>query len=176
MFSALKYSFLHYESCVSSLVDYSFLLHFNKKMKFKKGKYPNGIEIFTFSVWANELFVWSAVCIDFKKIWQMVIIWSENMLKVNLMYSWWLKEFRWVKVSRLWTLDEFQYKHGFTLSWRMSLFYIEASPLIFSASQWTGFYVIRTTVMKELNNQLLNFAHEVLAGYWTKAYPRFFWQ
>ena len=29
--------------------------------------------------------------------------------------------------------------------------HIETSPLIYSANQWTGFYMIRPTVMKELN-------------------------
>ena len=29
-------------------------------------------------------------------------------------------------------------------------YYRETSPLIFSANQWTGFYMIETSVMKEL--------------------------
>ena len=37
-----------------------------------------------------------------------------------------------------------------TLSWRRPLPY-RASPLIFSANQWTGFYMITASVMKELN-------------------------
>ena len=34
------------------------------------------------------------------------------------------------------------------------LYHIETSLLIFSANQWTGFYVIETSVMKELNTPL----------------------
>ena len=30
-------------------------------------------------------------------------------------------------------------------------YYVETNPLICSADQWTGFYMIRTSVMKELN-------------------------
>ena len=30
-------------------------------------------------------------------------------------------------------------------------YYIETSPLIYRANQWTGFYMIGTSVMKELN-------------------------
>ena len=32
-------------------------------------------------------------------------------------------------------------------------YHIETITLIFSASQWTGFYMIGTSVMKELNPQ-----------------------
>ena len=32
----------------------------------------------------------------------------------------------------------------------------ETSPLIFSASQWTGLYVIETSVMKELSYKILS--------------------
>ena len=32
-----------------------------------------------------------------------------------------------------------------------SPYHIETSPLICSANQWTGFYMIGTSVMKELN-------------------------
>ena len=31
-------------------------------------------------------------------------------------------------------------------------YYIETSPLIYIANQWTGFYMIATFVMKELNS------------------------
>ena len=41
-----------------------------------------------------------------------------------------------------------------------SPYHIETSPLICSANQWTGFYMVRTSVMKELNN-------------WKVAFPRF---
>ena len=30
-------------------------------------------------------------------------------------------------------------------------YHIETSPLIYRANQWTGFYMIGTSVMKELN-------------------------
>ena len=33
-------------------------------------------------------------------------------------------------------------------------YHIETSPLICSASQWTGFYMITTPVMKKLNDLL----------------------
>ena len=36
------------------------------------------------------------------------------------------------------------------LSWRRS-YHIETSPLIYRVNQWTGFYMIETSVMKELN-------------------------
>ena len=32
-------------------------------------------------------------------------------------------------------------------------YYVETSPLICSANQWTGFYMIRTSVMKELSTE-----------------------
>ena len=31
---------------------------------------------------------------------------------------------------------------------------IETSPLICSANQWTGFYMITVSIMKELNNEV----------------------
>ena len=40
-------------------------------------------------------------------------------------------------------------KIDLTLSWR-GLLYIETSPLICRANQWTGFYMITASVMKEL--------------------------
>ena len=40
-----------------------------------------------------------------------------------------------------------------TLSWRY-LYHIEISPLICRANQWTGFYMIGTSVMKELRKNL----------------------
>ena len=42
-----------------------------------------------------------------------------------------------------------------TLSWRSS-HHIETSPLICSAYQWTGFYMIGTSVMKELKARFLS--------------------
>ena len=36
-----------------------------------------------------------------------------------------------------------------THSWRRSLYHIETSMIIGSANQWTGFYMIGTSVMKE---------------------------
>ena len=43
-------------------------------------------------------------------------------------------------IFRLWWL---------TLSWRSS-YHIETNPIIFRANQWTGFYMIRSAVKKEL--------------------------
>ena len=34
-------------------------------------------------------------------------------------------------------------------------YHIETSPLIYSANQWTGFYMIKVSVMKELNMPFL---------------------
>ena len=45
-----------------------------------------------------------------------------------------------------------------TLSWRRSLLY-RNQPFICSANQYTGFYMIRTIVMKELNTQICRFAN-----------------
>ena len=42
-----------------------------------------------------------------------------------------------------------------TLSWR-SPYHIETSPLICSANQWTGFYMIWTSIMKELSKKILH--------------------
>ena len=36
------------------------------------------------------------------------------------------------------------------------LCHIESSPLICRANQWTGFYMIGTSVMKELNQEIKN--------------------
>ena len=35
-------------------------------------------------------------------------------------------------------------------------YHIETSPLIYSVNQWTGFYIIRTSVMKELSSILVD--------------------
>ena len=43
--------------------------------------------------------------------------------------------------------------HFLTPSWRRSNYRIETSPLIWSANQWTGFYMIRTSIMKELRKK-----------------------
>ena len=40
-----------------------------------------------------------------------------------------------------------------TLSWRRPLSYIETSPLICRANQWTCFYIITASVLKELNSE-----------------------
>ena len=39
-------------------------------------------------------------------------------------------------------------------------YHIETSPLICSANQWAGFYMITTSVMKELNYTLYNRYHQ----------------
>ena len=44
----------------------------------------------------------------------------------------------------------FFYSYNLTLTWRRCLSHIETSPLICSANQWTGFYMIWTSVVKEL--------------------------
>ena len=41
-------------------------------------------------------------------------------------------------------------KFSLALSWRRGPYHIETSPVICSANQWTGFYMIGTSVMKEL--------------------------
>ena len=56
-----------------------------------------------------------SICLTWKiskEIWQM-IIWSENVLKGNLMFQFsWLEEFRLGKVFGWWTFDELQYGNG----------------------------------------------------------------
>ena len=42
-------------------------------------------------------------------------------------------------------------RYALTLSWRRS-YHIETSPLICRANQWTGFYMIATSVIKELSS------------------------
>ena len=37
-----------------------------------------------------------------------------------------------------------------TLSWGRGFYQIDTSPLIYSANQWTDFYMIGTSIMKEL--------------------------
>ena len=73
----------------------------------KKGKYPNGVQIFTFL--PKHRPVWRQI---FQKKYQM-LIWSENAFKKNLMLQFsWQEEFCYGKISRWWTLDELQYEHG----------------------------------------------------------------
>ena len=43
-------------------------------------------------------------------------------------------------------------------------YHIDTSPLICSANQWTGFYMIRTSVKKELRGQLQEFNHQAFIG------------
>ena len=50
------------------------------------------------------------------------------------------------------TRQEVIHSYLLTLSWWRGLS-LETSPLIRSANQWTGFYMLVTSVMKELNNQ-----------------------
>ena len=52
--------------------------------------------------------------------------------------------------------------HSFTLLWRRS-HHIETSPLICRVNQWTGFYMIKTSVKKELK-------HEYLSPSWTSTW------
>ena len=48
---------------------------------------------------------------DLKRI--IMVIWSENVFKVNLMLQFaWLEKFRSGKVSWWWTLGELQYENG----------------------------------------------------------------
>ena len=48
------------------------------------------------------------------------------------------------------------------------LFHIETSPLIYCANQWTGFYMIGTSIMKELKHfpalALTMLQHDLVAG------------
>ena len=55
----------------------------------------------------------------------------------------------------------------FALSMNLSggRYHIETSPLICKANQWTGFYMITTSVMKELNNTDYLFISLVLQNY-----------
>ena len=55
---------------------------------------------------------------------------------------------------------EFKEFREFTLSRRRPL-YIETSPLIWGTNQWTGFYMITASVMKELKSTCLNTAWKV---------------
>ena len=48
-------------------------------------------------------------------------------------------------------------------------YHIETSPLIYKANQWTGFYIIGTSVMKELNSNHLYVVSNTLSTdkrYW----------
>ena len=85
------------------------LLHFNRKMKIKKGNTQIEFKYILFytSKWM--------ICLT----WRMCrfqngnLIWSEDVFKGNLMFQFsWLEEFCHGKVSGWWTLDEFQYKNG----------------------------------------------------------------
>ena len=93
-----------------SIYDFLFI-SFRQKKEIEKGKYSNGVQIFTFLL--EYRFVWRQRCIDFKKeIWQIVIS-SENVFKGNLMFQFsWTEEFHHGKVSGRWTLDELQYENG----------------------------------------------------------------
>ena len=71
--------------------DWKFRICFISTEKWnKKGKYPDGVQIFTFSL--EHRIVWRQRFP--KEIWQM-ITWSENVFKGNLMLQFsWLEEFR----------------------------------------------------------------------------------
>ena len=52
------------------------------------------------------------------------------------------------------------------LKWNFSPYHTETSPLIYFANQWTGFYMIDASIMKELN--LLPLDHSMsLASFYT---------
>ena len=83
------------------------LLHFNRKMRWKKG---NTLMEFEYLLFCSSIDLFD-VKIS-KESWQMVI-WSENVFKENLMLQFsWLEEFRKGKVSGWWTIDKLQYDNG----------------------------------------------------------------
>ena len=93
---------------LSSFIEGFLFVSAQQKKWNKKEKYPEGVQIFTFSL--KNRFV---SCQTFpKEIWQ-IIVWSENVFKGNLMLQFsWLEEFRWGKVSGWWAHDKLQYENG----------------------------------------------------------------
>ena len=87
---------------------WTFLVYFISTEKWsKQGKYPDGVQIFTF--------FWNIYLSDVKNFKKNVG--SGNLIRKsvneNLMLQFsWLEEFRWGKFSGWWTLDELQYENG----------------------------------------------------------------
>ena len=50
----------------------------------------------------------------------------------------------------------------------VGLYHIETSPLIYGANQWTGFYMIGTSVMKELMLYPLHLKFVIIHKCWVK--------
>ena len=89
------------------LLKISCLFNSNRKMRWKKGN--------TLMELKHLLFCSSIICLASKiskEIWQ-IVIWSEDVLKENLLLQFsWLEEFRSGKFSGWWTLYELQYENG----------------------------------------------------------------
>ena len=83
-----------------------FLIYFiSTENWIKKGKYPNGTQIFTFFL--ENKFVWRQRFQKKFDKWNLI----KTYVKKNLMLQFsCLKEFRKGNVSRWWALDELQYK------------------------------------------------------------------
>ena len=87
---------------VSSFIEDFLLISFQQKNEIKKGKYPDRVQIFTFS--RAQISLTSKIS---KEIWQMAYFKANLMLQFS-----WLEEFREGMVSGWWTLDELQYENG----------------------------------------------------------------
>ena len=85
-----KWSGKHFWSFSCLLLKISCLFHSNRKMRWKKGKYPDRAQIFI--IFARVLICLTSKIL--KEIWQ-TVIWSENLFKENLLLQFsWLEEFR----------------------------------------------------------------------------------
>ena len=125
------------------------------------GEYPNFIHIFLIELLrhmpGNIMIFW---------IWFVTQI-TNMFLIFKIFFSWIVMPKRCYapnttrNIELMSVQDRSTYFDSSSLHFRYgSPYHIETSPLICSANQWTGFYMIRTSAMKELNN-------------WKVAFPRF---